>query len=241
MKKLLTSIMIFFLTFVLSSCLPKEKSVDEKPSGLDLLENNSFQGKVFINIIYHYQEGNDTFIFKIEHKNNYLKNIYFKGNSLEILNAKAFGNTLNKKEINGGEYFEIDFEKLGIFEYPSFFLEINVPKDSIYKNIYYEETVKKNIVVHSFDFYLNYYQDSNEINSFNYRFCLDGNPKDYDDLNYKIVQYNNLEALLETSYYNKLYLPFVEDRKVEFPKEIIYYPNYDKCLFLIGNNISLRV
>jgi len=238
--KYLSIITILFLMFILFGCSLAEHQ--QPYQDMKLILNKKFDGKVMINNFVNYQEENDVLVVEIEHYSNYIKNIYISGKTLDILDAKAFGYTLNKIVIEEKEYFVVDLEDLEIGGCPSFLLELTFAKDSLYRDVYYEEIIKRDIAAHSFDIYINYDKEENSGNLQNYRFFLEANEDGNYDITQKIVIYNNLVDLLTyNGYYTKLFLPFSEDKVIEFSKEIIYYPNDGKILNLKTNNINLKV
>ncbi len=236
MKKSIFIIITLFLLFTLYGCPPTE------PPGINLIFNNHFDDKVSINTIATYQEDNDVLVVEIEQTDHYLRNFYISGNSIDILDAKAFGYNLDKTVIEEKEYFFVDLEDLETIDCDSFLLELTFAKNSIYRGIYYEEILKRDIVAHSFDIYINYDEEESDGNLQNYRFFLDGDSGEKYDINRKIVVYNNLEDLLNyNGYYHKLFLPFSEGNVIDFSKEMIYYPNDNRRLFLKTNYFILKV
>lgn len=236
MKKTIFSIITLVLLFSLYGCPPNNRF-----PGIEKISNNSFDGKVHINKTVIYQEDKDVLVVRIENKNNYLKNFYISGKSIDIIEAKAFGSSLNKLVIDDKDYYEVDLKEFEEENYPSFLLELSFAKDSIFENQYYEEIVDHVIVAHSFDVFINYDKENNTGKFVNYRFYLDPYHDEYNNRQ-KIVVYNNLSEFFEhNDYYNGLYLPFSDGNNIKFSKEIVFYPNYDKCLFLKTRNMELKV
>jgi len=176
-----------------------------------------------------YQNDNDVIVLNIGDRNNVLDNFYIKANTLALTSVKVWGEEMPEVVVDGESYYHVDAKNLK--DGNEFFLELITGKNEVYKNTYYEEILKSDAVIHSFDCYFNDHKEE-------YRFgkrCHHNNEDDYQD---EVQFLNGIEDVLTSTAFSSLYLP----SDYQLSKQIMYYPK-DSALILSDSNqdYSIRV
>lgn len=184
---------------------------------IEKIENTYFDNFLRIEPYSFFQEEKDTIVLNVNivpWSAKRLKSLYIKGNTLNIISAQAFGETLSTFKIENDEYYFVDLVELNVTNYVSFNLFLNFEKNKCAENIFYSDIVNYNIIAQKFDIYINYHYEESKKD--NLRFYYDS-----DDIYGAVIQcFNNVDKLLTNTFFTELYLPDLD--KYELAKEIIY-------------------
>lgn len=223
MKKLFVIIVLLFITLLLTGCPPEENKFYKQ------FDNYYMNANIQIDVNRIYQNDNDVIVLDITDRNIVLKDFYIKANTLELLQVKLWGIEINEVSKDGEMYYWVDarYEKVK----NKLYLELIVGKNEVYKDAYYEENLKMEAVIHSFDCFFNE-RDTKEEYRFGKEYFNDPN-NDYQE---EMIFLNGLDEVLTKTYFDSLYLPFDNKKIVTFSKEIIYYPNQKYLVLNESNN-----
>lgn len=222
MKKLFIIIVLLSFGLILTGCPPEENKFYKQ------FDQYYMDTNILIDVYRIYQNDNDVIVLDIVDRNNVLNDFYIKANTLELLNVKVWGIEINEVEKNEEMYYWIDVDN--VKDGNQFYLELIVGKDEVYKDAYYEDILKEEAIIHSFDCFFNDRATKEE-----YRFGREY----YNDLNIdyheEMIFLNGLKEVFTKTSFDSLYLPHNNGEIISFSKKMLYYPN-DNYLNLYGSN-----